>query len=100
MFRGSTPTHVFNLPMPADDIKALRLTYVQGGKTILDKSETDVKMDGSTITLRLTQEETLAFGATAPVNIQLKVLLHSGAVLPSQIFRVHVAEILNEEVLE
>lgn len=99
MFRGSTPTHVFTLSIPVEEIQALRLTYAQGGKTVLDKTESDVKMDGSTITLRLTQEETLAFGATAPVNIQLKVLTTGGAVLPSQIFRVHVDEILNEEVL-
>lgn len=100
MFRGSTPTHVFTLSIPVEEIQALRLTYVQGGKTVLDKTEADVKMSGATVTLRLTQEETLAFGDTAPVNIQLKVLTTDGAVLPSQIFRVHVDEILNEEVLE
>ena len=99
MYRGSTPTHVFTLSIQVEDIKALRLTYAQGGRTVLEKTEKEVKMEGNTVTLRLTQEETLAFGQTAPVNIQLKVLLNSGAVLPSQIFRVHVDEILNEEVL-
>lgn len=99
MYRGSTPTHVFTLSIPVEDIKALRLTYAQGGRTVLEKTEKEVKMEGNLVTLRLTQEETLAFGQTAPVNIQLKVLLNSGAVLPSQIFRVHVDEILSEEVL-
>ena len=99
MFRGSTPTHVFTLSIPVEEIQALRLTYVQDGKTVMDKTEADVKMSGATITLRLTQEETLAFGATTPVSIQLKVLTTGGAVLPSQIFRVHVDEIRNKEVL-
>lgn len=51
MFRGSTPTHVFTLSIPVEEIKSLRLTYVQGGKIVLDKTEADVKMSGATVTI-------------------------------------------------
>ena len=74
MIRGSTPTHVFRLPISTELIKALRITYVQKQKTVLEKTEQDVTMDGTTISLRLTQEETLAFNAECRVKIQLKVL--------------------------
>lgn len=100
MIRGSTPMHVFDLPIGTDQIKALRLTYVQGDKTVFEKTEQDVAFDGNAIRLRLTQEETLAFAERYPVKIQLKVLTIGGNVLPSQIFSVTVGEILNEEVLE
>lgn len=51
MYRGSTPTHVFTLSIPVEDIKALRLTYAQGGRTVLEKTEKEVKMEGNTVTI-------------------------------------------------
>lgn len=100
MIRGSTPTHVFRLPISTELIKALRITYVQKQKTVLEKTEQDVTMDGTTISLRLTQEETLAFNAECRVKIQLKVLTVNEEVLASRITEVFVEQVLNEEVLE
>ena len=100
MIRGSTPTHVFRLPISTELIKALRITYVQKQKTVLEKTEQDVTMDGTTISLRLTQEETLAFNAECRVKIQLKVLTVNEDVLASRITEVFVEQVLNEEVLE
>lgn len=100
MIRGSTPTHVFRLPINTELIKALRITYVQKQKTVLEKTEQDVTMDGTTISLRLTQEETLAFNAECRVKIQLKVLTVNEEVLASRITEVFVEQVLNEEVLE
>lgn len=100
MIRGSTPTHVFDLPISTDSIKSLRITYVQGAKTILEKTEQDASMGGESISVKLTQEETLGFEERCPVKIQLKVLTAGGDVLPSQIFTVPVEQVLNEEILE
>lgn len=99
MIRGTTPTHVFRLPIATDTIKALRITYAQMGCTVLDKTENDVHMDGNTVTLTLTQEDTLRFDTAYPVYWQMKVLTHAGTLLACQVKRLTVGDILNDEVL-
>lgn len=65
----------------------------------LKKTEGDVEMSGDTITLTLTQQETLAFSPRQNIRLQVKVLTASGAVLASAIKELTVREILNKEVL-
>lgn len=99
MIRGSTPTHIFELPIDTSLIKQLRITYVQQQKIVLEKKEQDVTMSGRFIKSRLSQEETLTFDEHIPVKIQLKILTTGGDVLPSQIFVVSADQVLNEEIL-
>lgn len=100
MIRGTTPTHIFNLPVDTSTLKEVRITYEQFQRAVIEKTETDVQMEGKTITLTLTQEETLKFKHTSKVRVQLKVLTTTGAALASPIKELSVDEILNEEVLE
>lgn len=99
MFRGSTPTHTFQLPIPASSLTKIRITYSQFDHKVLEKTEKDVTSEENTIKVTLTQEETLKFKKDKDVRIQLKVLNTLGAVLPSRIFMVPVEDVLNEEVL-
>ena len=39
MIRGTTPTHIFKLPIDTSTIRQLRITYVQYGKTVLEVTE-------------------------------------------------------------
>lgn len=100
MIRGTTPTHIFHLKIDTSTIKELRITYVQYSKTLVEKSEKDVTMEGSEIRLKLTQEETLKFSRSTPVRIQLKVLTTDNTVLACPVKELPVDDILNEEVLE
>lgn len=100
MIRGTTPTHIFNLPMRTEPIKEVRITYKQGDSVQIDKTEADVTMTSSSIKLTLRQEDTLQFLANVPVQVQLKVLTVGGAVLASPVKMIPVNVILNEEVLE
>ena len=100
MIRGTTPTHIFQLPMDTGDLKQIRITYSQLGRTVVEKTERDVRMEGSTITLTLTQEETLAFYHKSGVRFQIKVLTRDGTLLASAVKELSVGEILNTEVLE
>ena len=99
MVRGSTPKHIFKLPISTSTVKKVLITYEQLGRTVLEKTEKDVEMADDTITLRLTQAETFLFKEKQTARIQLKVLTNSGDLLPSQIISVSVDEILNEEEL-
>lgn len=99
MIRGTTPTHIFRLPIDTGTIKELRITYRQLGHTVLEKTESDVETQEKTVQFTLTQEEALLFRASYKVDLQVKVLLADGSVMASKIMPVSVSEILNEEVL-
>ena len=99
MIRGTTPTHIFNLPIQAKTIKTLRITYVQNDAIVLEKTEKDVKMSTNNIRLKLSQEDTLKFNASGHVHLQLKMLTYDGAVLANQPKVIPIDEIYNEEVL-
>lgn len=100
MTRGSTPTHTFQLPIETSTIKKLLITYEQLGRTVLEKTEEDVRMEGKTVCLKLTQTEAFQFKENHSVKLQIKILTNTGDLLPSKVFRISVDEILNEEVLE
>ncbi len=99
MFRGTTPTHEFILPFEAALLNEIRVTYKQNDAVVLEKTEADCTKDGSSVKVELTQEETLLFDSGFNVDIQLRVSTTDGKALASQIEKVRVCEVLNEEVL-
>lgn len=99
MIRGTTPTHIFQLPIPVATIDQLRITYAQGSNVVLEKTEADVSKTGKTVRYTLTQEESLLFEAGPAVNVQVRVLTTDGTAMASGIKRLNVNEVLNEEVL-
>lgn len=99
MIRGTTPTHIFNLPIQTNSIKEVRVSYKQGDTILVEKTEHDVKMTSTAIKLTLSQEDTLKFAANIPVQVQLKVLTTGDVVLATPVRMVQVSVILNEEVL-
>ena len=99
MYRATTPTHAFKLPFEANMLKEIRITYAQGDTIVLEKTEADCTLSGNTVSLMLTQEETLLFNAER-VNIQMRVLTTDGVVMASNKKSVIVQDVLNEEVLK
>lgn len=100
MIRGTTPTHIFNLPFSADLVAAARVIYKQGQKEILRKETEDFTKDGKSLRTTLTQEDTLLFDCKLNVKIQLRVKTTDGAVLATKPRLVTVEECLDGEVLE
>ena len=99
MIRGTTPTHIFKLPIETDTIRQLRITYNQCGKTVLEATESDCTLTGQEIRYRLTQEDTLLFTPLAAVELQIKVLTTDDNVMASKVMSLAVEKILNTEVL-
>ena len=101
MIRGTTPRHIFTLPDAMADVEfvALYITYQQRRKTVLEKTLDDVQRDGTTLTVHLTQTETLAFGrgyVTEPVYIQIRLKLDDGTAMASDLMKTSVQQILKE----
>ena len=99
MMQGTTPTHTYILPIATSDIAALRITYKQNKDIVLEKEKTDVKLSGNTISLDLTQEETLMFDENIVARIQIHGRTKAGKAFASKVMRVPVYELLNKAVI-
>lgn len=99
MIRGTTPRHIFNMPFDVSSIEEVRITYEQNGQKVLEKTENDCTMEGTKITVQLTQEETLKFEESRNVSLQLKVLTSAGDVMVTKVRKISCGRILNDEVL-
>lgn len=99
MIQGTTPTHVFRLPIDTSTIQKLRITYSQFGKTVLEATEADCTMSEKEIRFKLTQQDTLQFTPLTAVDLQIKVLTIDNNVMASKILSLSVEKILNSEVL-
>lgn len=97
---GTTPTQTFTLPYDVSQISKLRVNYSQRDALILVKTESDVTLEGSTVVVQLTQEETLTFKPEVDVEIQLDILTNGGDLHKSKIKHMRVGRCLNSEVLK
>lgn len=103
MIRGTTPTHVFKTNVDLTDVSELYITYEQG-ITTLEKSLPDCEIETvdekSTITVKLTQNETLKFADSGYMaDVQIRVKYMDGSVLASNIIRVPISRILKDGVI-
>lgn len=99
MIRGTTPTHTFQIPLEASMVKDVRISYAQGGVVLAEKTKNDCTLSGNEIKTKLTQEDTLKFRESKPIEVQLRVLTTDGDVMATNIYTLSACKALNEEVL-
>lgn len=103
MTRGTTPTLVFTLPFAASELAAYYITAGQqfgsAVKQVFEKSAEDCQEDGDTITVVLTQDDTLKLVADNQVLIQVRARTTGGTALASKIFRRPADMILKDGVI-
>ena len=103
MYRVTTPTHTFTLPIETSECSAIQVTYKQNCKSLIKLYSDGVLSDGMTINgkdviINLTQQETKTFKA-GPVDVQLRALTTGDKAYASQHFTVSVLEVNNEDIL-
>ena len=102
MIRGTTPTLTFNTDVDLTGADRLYITFQQNGKTVLEKSLEDMTVTPTTITLTLTQADTLAFenSRNAPeVLIQIRAGWLAGDAIASDIMYTTVNRLLKDGVI-
>lgn len=99
MRRGTNPTHTFTLPFDTSAVDKVRVIYAQSDIVKIVKKETDCELSGYTISVKLTQAETLRLNHRLKTSIQLRVLTHSGEALASGIVTMATTQCLSDEVL-
>lgn len=98
MYRGTTPTLTFTLPIEAATITALNIALAQRGRVVVSRDLDGVETDGRKITMTLTEEETLRLYADVELRIQVRVGV-GAARMASQVFTVPVERILRDGAL-
>lgn len=99
MYRGTTPTLKFILPVDASTIVGGYISIAQDRVVIIEKPISDWTIDGNTITTRLTQQETLRLDESCITEIQIRVKFADGTAPASQIFTVSTERILRDGVI-
>lgn len=99
MFKGTTPTHTFEIPMDTSLIKEVKITYSQKDKEILVKRTGDCTIEAGIISTRLSQEDTFLFASNSFVTIQIRILTSGGDALACEPIIASVAKCLDDEVL-
>ena len=100
MRRGTNPVLTVELP-EAITISALYITFQQNRQTVLEKDLTNVtyEQESGTITLPLSQEDTLLFSELEPVWVQIRLRDNLGNAVASEPMRVNVGEIFKDGVI-
>lgn len=93
MYRGTTPQFVFKFPFNVSELSVLYVTFWQGSGRKFDKTLSDSTTQGDTLTVKLTQEETLSL-SPGVVNVQIRAKKPDGTALASNIISLDVKKIL------
>lgn len=105
MYRVTTPTYTFTLPIQTSACKEILITLKQSSIELEKHYENSTLPDGMTLNgkdvyIHLTQEETKAFNTDHVVKAQVRVLTNDNEAFASQMINVYVNDVLNEEILK
>ena len=83
MIRGTTPTLEFALPFEVDLIAEAYVTISQNQSVVIDKSLSELTCAGKTLTVKLSQEDTLKLHQSEfkTAEVQIRVRMKSGDAL-------------------
>lgn len=104
MYKGTTPTYRFIFPDASafEDASEVYITFSRAdGSEIFTKEGQDLEIDGKSVNVYLTQEETLAF-PDGNIRAQINITYQDGARVKracSQIITIPTKANLKDEVL-
>lgn len=98
MRQGTTPTIQITInDIDLNEMQNIYVVFEQNGY-ILKKESSDLDIEGNTISVSLSQEETLNF-KEGTCNIQLRMITKVGVAIASPIKTTKVYRVLNKEVI-
>lgn len=98
MLRYSTPIIEIETDINLADLTALWVSFRQDS-VILRKTKEQVKIEGTILKVRLSQEDTAMFKADNIVEVQIRWLTENGSASGSNIASVVFGRVLEEEVI-
>lgn len=98
MYRYTTPTLIFSLPISTENLDQAIVTVHQTSASI-EKNIEDMTFEGNVLKVKLTQEETASLKPFSMCMVQLRVRCKDGNAFVSEQFRVNVLDVLKEGVI-
>lgn len=98
MRRGTTPTLTISTDADLTPASNLFVTFTQNGEPVFEKTLEDVTLTSETVTVLLTQNETLLMKSDAPVQFQIRASI-GDMKLASNIMTASVDQILKNGVI-
>ena len=95
MYRGTTPTNIFNVDLDISDAEVIYITYKQDDTVVLEKTLSDITVEPKRLTVVLTQDDTLKL-APGRVEIQIRARFRDSAAVASNIIKTTAEQILKE----
>lgn len=95
--RGTTPTNVFNVNVDMTGATVF-VTYSQYGKVVVEKTGEDLTVAADSVTVVLSQADTVKFQA-GNVSIQIRYVTAGGFADASNVIMVNVGQILKDGVI-
>lgn len=103
LIRGTTPTIIVTVEteIDLDEVSAVWIYISQQGKVKVDKELSDVQFDAvsRTMTVTLSQNDTLALKADTEALFQIRLLMNNGTALATLASKVAVKEIYKNGVI-
>jgi hypothetical protein len=100
LIRGTTPTHYFTAPCSGENISKVNILYAQDDVFLFMKKKEDCTIDGSTISVTLTREDTLKFNHKSPAQVQAVIETTRGDVIESVVETIGIDKLLYDGVIE
>ncbi len=96
--RGATPLHTFTVDEDCRLAEVIYITYVQHGRVVVEKTINDITVEEDTITVQLSQEDTLRFDESE-TRIQIRARFPGGRAIKSEVMLTEGDELLKTEVI-
>lgn len=94
--RGTTPTVTFNLPFDVSTIRNCEVYFAQNDELLVTKAMEDCVLEDRTLSVTLTQSDTLQFDDDAKLEMQIRFVFTNGTVDATQIIKGKIGRILKD----
>lgn len=94
--RGTTPTYVFSLPFNVSTLANCEIYFSQEDELLITKELADCDASGTTLSVTLTQADTLLFSDEERLQIQARFLYNDGTVEATSVSKKRVGQILKD----
>lgn len=102
IYRGTTPTimvHLRNIDFDMSDIEKCQVTLEDDrGRNQKVFNDPTIDEENKTISIELSQADTLSYDY-GMLNLQIRIKLENGRVVPTKIYSLKMGRTLNEEIL-
>ena len=94
--RGTTPTITFNLPFNVSVIQNCEVYFSQNDNLMITKGIDDCVLSGNTLSVTLSQADTLMFDEDEKLQMQIRFVFTGGSVDATNIVKGKIGKILKD----